>query len=276
LMTIDEAIRYLRSEPRFAELVHDAYFDRDVTASAARFLASAEFAEEKELLGAALTGATIIDIGAGTGIAAYAFAHSGAQQVYAVEPDSSDEVGRGAIHRVSGVLPITVVDALADSIPLPDGHADIVYLRQVLHHIPDLAVAMHEIARVLKPKGMLLACREHVVDNEQQLAEFLKNHPIHQLVGGEHAYPLPAYLDAIHAAGLTLHRCIAPWDSIINAFPAVRSTTDLKRYPAILLSRKLGVAGDLLSKVPGVEALLWQRIRRPVAGRMYTFLASKA
>lgn len=276
MISIDEAIRYLRSEPRYAELVRDAYLDRDVMASAERFISSAEFAEAKRLLGDRLAGATVIDIGAGTGIAAYAFARTGVQHVYAIEPDPSDEVGRGAINRLRGDLPVTPIDALADAIPLADGSADIVYLRQVLHHLPDLMAAIREIARLLKPGGLMLACREHVVDDDQQLAEFLSNHPIHQLAGGENAYPLSAYLNAIRAADLTIQQSIAPWDSVINAFPTVRSSADLNRFPAILLSRKLGAFGSLLASVPGVSALLWQRIKRPVAGRMYSFVASKS
>jgi hypothetical protein len=38
---------------------------------------------------------------------------------------------------------------------------------------------------------VLLATREHVVDDPAQHAEFLARHPVHQLAGGENAFSLP-------------------------------------------------------------------------------------
>jgi len=42
-------------------------------------------------------------------------------------------------------------------IPFEDNSFDIVFSHGVLHHIPDIATAQREIARVLKPGGMLVA-----------------------------------------------------------------------------------------------------------------------
>jgi SAM-dependent methyltransferase len=172
-------------------------------------------------------------------------------------------------------LPIEILDAVGEDIPLPDESVDVVYVRQVLHHIRDLPQALKECARVLKHDGVFLACREHVVDDEQQLAVFLQQHPVHQLAGGENAYPLDAYLTAIKSSGLKIAKVLAPWQSIINAFPEVKTRDELKRLPRTRLSRKLGVLGSLLGYLPGVNTLMWKRISRPVPGRMYSFLAIK-
>lgn len=42
------------------------------------------------------------------------------------------------------------------AIPFADDHFDIVYSHGVLHHIPDIAKAQQEIARILKPGGRLV------------------------------------------------------------------------------------------------------------------------
>ena len=114
-LTIDEAILWLRADPSSADLVVDSYLGRDVADSADRFLRSAEFAEVKQLIGPMLHHAVVADIGAGTGIASYALLKSGAWRVFAVEPDASEEVGRGAIERLreDTSTPIEIVDGWA-------------------------------------------------------------------------------------------------------------------------------------------------------------------
>lgn len=276
-MTLDEAILWLRADPSSAGLVADAYLGRDVVASADRFLRSAEFAEVKRLLGPILHHAVVADVGAGAGIASYALHKAGASRVFAVEPDASDEVGRGAIERLreDTSTPIEILDGWGEALPLPDDSIDVVYSRQVLHHAADLGRFMSEVARVLHPGGVLLSCREHVVDNESQKKAFLDSHPIHRLAGGEDALSLPQYLAAIAASGLVLRDTLGPWDSVINAYPAVRSVDELADFPARRLEERFGPFGKRASRLPGVSALVWWRISRPRPGRMYSFLCSK-
>lgn len=272
-MTVDDAIRHLRADPEHAGLVRDAYLGRDVVDSARRFAASGEFAEVLWLLGSRLDGATVLDLGAGTGIASAALLASGAARALAVEPDPSDEVGRGAIARLDPDGRLEVLDGIAESIPAEDGSVDIVYARQVLHHASDLGAAVRECARVLRPGGLLLACREHVVEDAAELAAFLAAHPVHRLAGGENAFSLAEYMSAIHSSGLVLDQAIGPWESVINAFPAVRTAGELRDHARNALVRRWGVVGRLASYVPGVQAVVRARIERDTPGRMYTFVA---
>ena len=274
-MTLDDVVQKFRADPGLAGMVRDVYWDEDPRQAAERFLESAEFQESVRLVSANLPGGVVLDVGAGTGIAAFAFACQGARLVQALDPDASELVGRGAIARLRAGLPIEIFHGFAEQIPLPAATIDVVYARQTLHHTRDLPLALRECARVLKPGGLFLACREHVADNPRQLRKFLDRHPIHQLVGGEHAYRLPEYVGAIEQAGLRLIRAFGPWDSLINAYPIARTTEELHALPRTLLSRKLGGGGRCIASVPGVSPLIRLALKIPRPGRLYSFLAAK-
>lgn len=171
-MSNDEAVRYMRCEPRYAELIRDSYLGADTLEAARRFQRSAEFLEVGQLVGETLRGGKLLDLGAGAGIASWAFAAGGAACVYALEPDPSEEIGRGALLRLAGAMPIVPLSARREEIPLPNEEVDVVYLRQVLHHVSDLRPVLRECARVLKTGGVLVACREHVVDDASNCASF--------------------------------------------------------------------------------------------------------
>lgn len=274
-LSVVEAVRLLRADPARADLVRDAYLGADVADSARRFAASGEFDEVRRLLGQRLRGATVLDLGAGTGIASLALLEAGAAPVIAVEPDPSDEVGRGAIARLDPDGRIEVRDGFGERIPMDDASVDLVYARQVLHHALDLPRVLAECARVLRPGGILLACREHVVTGPDDLAAFLDAHPIHRLAGGENAYRIGEYLDAIHDAGLCLTHALGPWDSVINAYPAVRSAESLRTHARAALERRFGRLGLVAAMVPGAQALVRRRIQPDDPGRLYTFMAVK-
>jgi SAM-dependent methyltransferase len=274
-MTLDESILWMRSQPAFAAVVRDAYLGPDLEASARRFFESGEFAATRAVIGARCIEACVLDLGAGTGIASRAWLSAGASKVIAVEPDPSDLVGRGALQRLCAALPVEILPDSAERLSVPDGCVDLVYARQVLHHLSDLDAALRECYRVLRPGGIFLACREHVVDDASQLRSFLARHPVHQLAGGENAYSAAAYRSAIDSAGLQLKQEFGLWDSVINAYPAVGCEAELPSYPRRALEKKLGVAGRLVAALPGVQMLAWKWLRRARPGRMHTFLAIK-
>jgi SAM-dependent methyltransferase len=274
-MTTEEAILWLRKDPGSADLVRSSYLDAESADAAERFRTSAEFKETLRIVSGAGCLGRVVDLGAGTGMASVAFADSGATSVVAVEPDLSDVIGLGCLARSTGDRPIERVSAFGDGIPLESNSVDLVFCRQVLHHIPDLPATLMECARILRPGGMFLATREHVVDDEAQLEQFQAEHPVHQLAGGENAYSLDAYVDAMTGSGLVLDEVLASWDSIVNAFPDVERTEDLARAPAILLQRRFGRSGYLVGSLPGVRTVLWRRLRRPRPGRLYSFVARK-
>jgi SAM-dependent methyltransferase len=212
-------------------------------------------------------GRRALDIGAGRGISSYALARGG-WQVTALEPDPSDVVGTGAIEQLSAAagVPITVVREWGEALPFPDASFDLVYGREVLHHARDLETLCAEMGRVLRPGGMFLATREHVIFKEADLAVFLKQHPLHWLYGGENAYRLPAYKAAITGGGIRLTRVVNPWASAVNLYP--RSIEEIAR---LIHARLPFVPVALMT--PSLLGRLGWLLRSP--GTAYSFVGVK-
>jgi len=266
-----EAVAWLRAQPdRQAEVLNN-YFDLPIETAAERFAGSEEFSEVSRILGCG-TGRRVLDFGAGNGIASLALARAN-WHVTAFEPDPSDEVGAGAIRRIArrcGVE-IDVVEQPNCAGVFSDESFDAVYARQVLHHVSDLDATVRDLARVLRRGGRLLATREHVVSNEVERAEFLRQHPLHRLYGGENAYRLAQYRIALERAGLVIERMWGPTESILNFYPG----TERDRLAVI---DQVGRGfGRHLRWLPGFNefARHWITWRDRTPGRLYSFLAVK-
>lgn len=280
-MNYEESVHWLRAQPGHAELIKDCYLDEDNHAAAVRFRDGEEFAALRRLLGLrsdAQPPARVLDLGCGNGIASFAFASLGCH-VSALDPDPSNDVGLGATERLRQTMPdpglITPAAGVAEALPYPDATFDVIYTRQAVHHFGDLAKAFAECRRTLKPGGKLLATREHVVDDETQLAAFLRDHMLHHLHGGENAHPLQTYLSAISHAGLLVKEVIKPFASVINHFPV--SNAQIRAGVRSAAQKRVGGAlGNVLADLPGVETLFrWRYSASRNPGRLYSFLAVK-
>jgi SAM-dependent methyltransferase len=280
LWTWEQAVAWLRDQPDQQALVRDCYYDDPLLEAAKRFALSEEFRAVSAWLPAAPGRA--LDIGAGRGIGSFALARSG-WRVSAVEPDRGDLVGAGAIRRLAGDggVAIDVVEEPAEALPFSDGAFDVVYARQALHHAADLATLVKEAARVLRRGGRLIATREHVISRDEDLGAFLAAHPLHRFYGGEHAYRLDEYVDAIRAAGLTVSRVVGPFDSVVNYFPetcAQRRARCRRRLARLTGSALAGMLTDdrhVFGRAvcSNVAARLSRECDTP--GRLFSFIADK-
>ncbi|WP_071527294.1 class I SAM-dependent methyltransferase [Nodosilinea nodulosa] len=279
-LTYEESVQWLRQQSERTELVKLCYLDVDNLAAAKRFAVSDEFIAVKKLLRLdnQLEPLKILDLGCGNGIASYAFASLG-HNVIATDPDSSSDVGLEATKRLNiGAYngSISTVQAFAEALPFDDATFDIVYARQALHHFSDLYQGLAECSRVLKPNGLFLATREHVVTDERQLQQFLDNHILHQLHGGENAHTLDVYIEALRQAAFQKIKVLKTFDSVVNHFPM--SNLDLRKLLFKSLTNKFGEkAAFVLSRFSFAEKIYRYRLSQSCnsPGRLYSFRCYK-
>jgi len=263
-MTWEESVQWLRNQSDQQELVKAAFYDDPLLDAAERYAGSREWAAVRTFLPAQK--GVVLDIGAGRGIAAFALAKDG-WVVTALEPDSSKLVGAGAIRDLAkeASLDIDVVQEWGESLPFADATFKVVHCRQVLHHARDLKKLCSEINRVLQPGGTMIATREPVISRKEDLGAFLKAHPLHHLYGGENAYLLKEYVQAIVSAGMLMNQVFNPFASEINVYPAT-----LKSIKAGMAAR-LGVPTWI---IPNVALRVYGALTN-APGRIYTFVARK-
>jgi SAM-dependent methyltransferase len=277
ITTWEDAVIWLRSQPGEQQLVMDAFYDDPLIAAAKRYHDSTEWqAVSKRLRGRS---GRALDVGAGRGIASYALAREGFK-VTSLEPDTSAIVGAAAIRGLAAEaeLAINVVEEFSERLPFTDGLFDVVFARAVLHHTRDLDLACSEMYRVLRPGGIMIAAREHVISKQADLQQFLDAHPLHHLYGGEHAFLLDRYVGALTSAGFCPLEILSPLKSPINLFPY---TIDSLRDAVIdKVSRKLSAkwAWQMVFASDQVFLLLLAVAghfdNRP--GRLYSFVGHKA
>ena len=124
----------------------------------------------------------------------------------------------------------------------------------------------------------MLGLREHVISRPADLDAFFEAHPLHRYYGGENAFTLDEYLQALTGAGFTLTQVLAPLDSVINYAPHTRAT--LIDEIADRVGQKVPHAGPLVGHLLRVRPL-WAIARtalRPIdhrPGRLYSFIAHR-
>jgi SAM-dependent methyltransferase len=273
-MIWEEAVRSLIEDPTQEKLSRQCYFDLPLANAAERFHASAEWNSIRmrfPSIGRAL------DVGGGNGIVSYALARDG-WEVTVVEPDPSALVGAAAIRALAQETgqAITVIEGLSDDIATIDGEFDAILVRQVFHHAPDLDHFARDLYRLLKPGGLLLTWRDHVIDGPKELKAFFDRHPLHHKYGGENAFTVAQYRDALQNAGLQILEELRHFDDPMNYGPATPDAQFAEQTASRLplpVARALGV----VLGSPPIFALLRPVLsaldRRP--GRHIAFLSRR-
>lgn len=288
MMTWEETIRFIRTKPEYKDLVEQSYLEDDLKSNVYRFRTSEEFTETKRYIREfAPQAISILDIGAGNGISSVAFALSGLE-VTVVEPDPSITVGCGAIEILKKEFDLNkliIKNSYGERLPFENAIFDIVYARQAMHHASELNAFIMEAGRVLKPGGLLLTIRDHVIFSDRDKQDFLLTHPLQRFYGGENAFTADQYISAIRNAGFQIRKHLKYYDSVINYFPV--KATDVSNTGKLMrenfrqsLRKRFGswvVNFPFLQLLELISCLKngdWTDERR-IPGRMNSFIAIK-
>lgn len=103
-----------------------------------------------------IAGASVVDVGCGTGGLLRRLASGGAARLVGV--DESAGMLEIALKLSGNTGAIEFVEASAESLPLGDGEFDLALSCIAFHHFPDPPGALGEMRRVLRPGGRLLIC----------------------------------------------------------------------------------------------------------------------
>jgi len=274
-LSTEQAILKTMETPEGRENAYLCYYERDIQNAYHRFFESEEWKAVKHLLSKyPPPSKNALDLGAGNGIGSNALYKSG-YEVISLEPDSSELVGYGAVkkYKKNADIKVTSVSGIGEYLPFRDHTYGLVYCRQVLHHASSLNSMTTEIKRVLIPGGILIATREHVIDDLTSKEFFLNNHPLHKYTHAENAYSLDEYKNALQESGFVLRELLLSWDSVINHFP---TTNDMfKENYRKALKTKLGWIGLVFNDNSKLEEMYRRKKsagdHRP--GRMISFVA---
>ena len=108
------------------------------------------------------------DVGSGTGFIAAGLAPL-VKEVICI--DSSPEMLEVARQNLAGFPNVRFEVADGSCLPLPAESVDAAFANMYLHHMPDPLAAIMEMARILKPGGVLVITDEDKHENEWQRAE---------------------------------------------------------------------------------------------------------
>ena len=108
-------------------------------------------------LGEIRSGERVVDVGSGSGFDSLIAAQLVGPEGHVVGVDMTTEMLAKAREnaRQAGLANVEFREGLAETLPVPDGWANLVISNGVLNLLPNKSAALREMARVLKPNGRL-------------------------------------------------------------------------------------------------------------------------
>jgi ubiquinone/menaquinone biosynthesis C-methylase UbiE len=194
----------------------------DTMANAALFNDAGVLARIREA--AQITAATrILDVACGPGIVIEKLAPGAAEAVGCdITPEMLEKLWQRCAR--AGLTNVRAVPGRAEALPFDDAYFDVVVSRSAVHHFPDPALALREMARVVRHGGRVITVD---VTAAQDAADAALHNALEIIRDPTHVrmLPLSELHGALAGAGLkvasclewTNHREFAEWMKITNA-----------------------------------------------------------
>jgi demethylmenaquinone methyltransferase / 2-methoxy-6-polyprenyl-1,4-benzoquinol methylase len=154
-MSVREAVATPEGKRRYARTLFATIADRyDLITIVLSYGRDRSWKRRLVRMAGAKTGMRVLDLATGTGDVAYLLHERGAQVIGLDLTRRMLELARAK--RSAANRPHFVVGDMS-ALPFPAGSFDLVTTSYGLRNVPDLAMALDEISRVLKPSGQLLS-----------------------------------------------------------------------------------------------------------------------
>jgi SAM-dependent methyltransferase len=142
--------------------------------------------------------ANVVDAGCGEGVAFAGLRRVlGAERLLGVDINPAAVAAAAPLAAAAGPG-VTLLQANAARLPLPDGGFDLVFCHQLLHHSTDPVAVLRELRRVLRPGGWLLVSESCADFLQWWVVRLLFRHPVR----AQHSPD--GYVELIKAAGFVL------------------------------------------------------------------------
>ena len=177
---------------------------------------AAGLAARRATLVAGLTG-RVVEVGCGTGSM---FPHYRGCEVIGIEPDPTFAAhARAVAARLP--IPIDVIEASGEAIPLPDASVDAAVLALVLCSVPSVDAVLREVVRVVKPGGAIRML-EHVRSPDAVAGTLMRLvDPMWLVVNGQGCHLARDPIPNLERIGVRIER-VDPfqiWSAGLPAFP---------------------------------------------------------
>ncbi len=176
------------------------YEDRILPYMINRVLGTRDCQRQRKAVCAELTG-TVLEVGFGSGLN-LPFLPASVDKLYALDPA---HLGRKlAAERLAACdVEVEFIDLQTDAYPLQDASVDSILSTWTLCTIPDLATALQEMRRILKPEGRLVFLEHGLADNPGTRQWQQRLNSLQQKIGGG-CNLNRSITDAIESAGFRI------------------------------------------------------------------------
>jgi ubiquinone/menaquinone biosynthesis C-methylase UbiE len=180
--------------------LHWGYFDQEADSSSEKFLQACQRWNEYMLEQSGITSdSCVLDVGCGNGNTAVWLATQTGCEVVGVDISSVRIGNAEALARQHPSLRLSFQKASATSLPFADGFFTHVWSQATLYHIHERELALREIQRVLKERGIFLF--DDLVTPVEEIGETARNYVYNRLLF-EPTFSLESYGQKLTQLGL--------------------------------------------------------------------------